>query len=109
MVHQFLFETFYHNISGNSTKDWVDDMDEFRIVIHRKVVDLPCELETWECTGEIDAELSLYLIDMSLDGFVISFLIDDTNLKCCCPGSGPFGNYQSAPRSFGSLYPKSFL
>ena len=64
-----LYETFYHKISGNSMNDWMDDMDEFRTVIHRKVTDLPCELETWAYTGEIDAELGLHLIDIPLDEF----------------------------------------
>ena len=104
----YLFETFYHKISGKSMNMWVDDMDEFRTVIHRKVTDIPCEIESWSCDEEmdkeIDVELGLHLIDIPLDEFFIAFLVDDTNLKCCRPGSGPYGNYKSAPRRFGSHY-----
>ena len=100
----YLFETFYHKITGNSMKMWVAEMDEFRRVIHKKVTKIPCEIETWASTGEIDAQLGLQLIDIPFDQFYISFLIDDTNLKCCRPGSGPFGNYHSAPRRFGAHY-----
>ena len=59
----------------------VDQIDEFRSVFHRKVTKLPCELEKWASTGEIDAGLGLNLVDILYDEFFISFLIDDTNVK----------------------------
>ena len=90
-------------------KMWVDCMDEFRSVIYKKVTKSPCEIERWATTGEIDAGIGLHLVDIPFDEFFISFLVDDTNIKCCRPGSGPFGNYESAPRRVGAhLLQKSF-
>ena len=62
----------------------------------------PCELEIWANHLEIDDDVGLHLVDIPLDNFFISFLLDDTNMKCCRPGSGPLGNYESAPRRVGA-------
>ena len=105
----FLYEFFYHKVTGNSMKMWVDCMDEFRSVIYKKVTKPPCEIERWVTTGEIDTGIGLHLVDIPFDEFFISFLVDDTNIKCCRPGSGQFGNYESAPRRVGAhLLQKSF-
>ena len=53
---------------------WVDDMDEFKTVIHWKVTTIPCEIESWSCNKEVDTEidvqLGLHLIDIPLDDFL---------------------------------------
>ena len=59
-------------------------------------------MEIYASHGEVDNGIGLHLIDIPFDDFFISFLIDDTNLKCCRPGSGPFGSYESAPRRVGA-------
>ena len=81
---------------------WINSMDELCSVIHQKLTKPPCELEIWASHGEIDDDVGLHLVDIPLDNFFISFLLDDTNMKCCRPGSGPLGNYESAPRRVGA-------
>ena len=109
LVSLFLFTKFYHKISGNSLSMWVDKMDEFRKIIHTKVISEPCELEVWANDGDIDVEMSHTYIDIDLDDFMVAMILDDTSIRSCRPGSGPDGDYVGAPRRFGAhQYQKAF-
>jgi len=65
----YLFKTFYNNVSGHSMTNWINDMDESRNVRHTKLTNPPCEIETWANNGAIDGEYGLYTTDIPIDLF----------------------------------------
>ena len=52
---------------------WADSINEFRSVIYKKVTKPPCEIEIWATTGEIDAGMDLYLVNIPFDEFLFHF------------------------------------
>ena len=99
-----LFSNFSHKIIGNSLQQWVSKMNDFRKVIHDKLTSVPCEIELLVNDGAIDDEINLYAINILLEKINIAMLLDDTNIKSCRLGSGPFGDYTGAPRQPGNHY-----
>ena len=75
----------------------------------RLIRSTPCDVEVMARDGRIDDELGLYGINIPLEKAQTAMMLDNTNIKCCCPGSGQFGDYVGAPRRPGAhYYQKSF-
>ena len=106
MFHWFIdhiYTTFYHKISGDSLKQWVDHeskVDALRYAIWNKMHISPNEIE--RC---LDGTLTrFHVIRTPFADWRIFGFIDDKSTYTPRPGGGPHGNVDRAPRRFGAFF-----
>lgn len=99
----YIFETFYHKISGDSLSYWSNFTDDFRYILWRKFTDNPCNIDAWLYeTDLLNQAVDLYSVQVLLEDFWPWALIDCTDWRTGRPGAGPRGDYQGASRRSGS-------
>ena len=90
-----LLVIFYHKISGGSIAGWIDQIQDFKKAILDRLAKPahPFELE-------FDDQLAnpQYVIQCPIESWRVFGFIDDTNVRSCRPGSGPFGNIDGPGR-----------
>ena len=97
---RYLYETFYHKISGTSMLQWLDYIDDFRFAIWQKIM----QGGTIESSNNKE---TLVTLDIPMDSFRVFGFLDDTGFRTTAPGISArrrLGFEEDVQRAFYSGY-----
>ena len=80
---KFLFHTFYHKISGDSMRMWVNRITDFRRAIWNSVVNTIVVDSESRLNGN---ELRGFRLEVPFDSFRVFGFLDDTSIRTTAPG-----------------------
>ena len=81
IITDYLFVKFFHKISGSSLEDWVDQVDDFRKVIHTRLTRPRKQADKWLLQQATMQYRRVYLIDTPFCTFCPWCMINDTEIR----------------------------
>ena len=106
-MNEYLYNTFYHKITGDSMRMWLPQIDDFRLAIWLKLNEGYRIEERYNPMDMSQNWRTLVLLSIPFDAFRIFGFLDDTGFRTTAPGITSrrvYGFYDDAQRSFYSAY-----
>ena len=102
-----IYENFYHKISGDSMRQWIPYIDQFRHAIWTKINDGYSVEESVDPSNNANNITRYISINIPFESFRIFSFLDDTGFRTSAPGRETrreYGFFDDVQRSFYSAY-----